>query len=95
MKKKLWIAAGIAAGALVLLLAVIAMQRADFSIQRSTTVAAPPERVFGLVNDFHQWDKWSPWAKLDPAMVTNFEGEAFGAGQSTRGKGTVQWARVR
>lgn len=87
MKRKLLIAAGIATGALVLLLAVIAMQPADFSIQRSTTVAAPPETVFGLVNDFHQWDKWSPWAKLDPAMVTTFEGEALGAGAIYTWKG--------
>ena len=22
--------------------------------------------MFALLNDFHQWGKWSPWEKLDP-----------------------------
>jgi len=26
------------------------------------------------VNDFHQWDAWSPWAKLDPDAKITFEG---------------------
>ena len=24
--------------------------------------------VFDQVNDFHNWEAWSPWAKLDPAV---------------------------
>ena len=37
------------------LVVVIAMQPADFRIERSTTIAAPPEEVFAQVNDFHAW----------------------------------------
>ena len=29
--------------------------------------AAQPAAVFDQVNDFHKWDAWSPWAKLDRA----------------------------
>jgi len=36
--------------------------------------------VFGLVNDFHAWDKWSPWAKLDPNMKTTYGGPPSGLG---------------
>ena len=32
-----------------------------FTITRTTTVAANPEVVHGLVDDFHEWAKWSPW----------------------------------
>lgn len=70
--------------ALVLIMAVfaivVAFQPADFRIERSTAVAAPPAAVFALVNDFHRWDAWSPWAKLDPAMKATFEGPLAGPG---------------
>lgn len=63
-------------------LVVVAIQPADFRITRSTTVAASPETVFKQVNDFHNWDAWSPWAKLDPNMKKNFEGAPAGVGAS-------------
>lgn len=67
---------------IAIFLVVVAMQPADFRIARSTTVAASPEAVFKQVNDFHNWDAWSPWAKLDPAMKKNFEGAPAGVGAS-------------
>ena len=36
--------------------------------------------VFAQVNDFHKWDAWSPWAKLDPAAKVGFEGPEAGQG---------------
>jgi len=32
------------------------------------------------VNDFHNWEAWSPWAKLDPAAKATFEGPSTGTG---------------
>jgi hypothetical protein len=32
------------------------------------------------VNDLHNWEAWSPWAKLDPAVKNTFEGAPAGAG---------------
>jgi predicted enzyme related to lactoylglutathione lyase len=32
------------------------------------------------VNDFHKWQAWSPWEKLDPAMKRTYAGAAGGAG---------------
>jgi uncharacterized protein YndB with AHSA1/START domain len=65
---------------IVLFVVVVAMQPAAYRVERSTKIAAPPATVFPLVNDFHRWDSWSPWAKLDPGMKTTFEGPAAGAG---------------
>jgi len=70
---------GIAA-VLVVLLIVIATRPATYRVERSTRIAAPPDVVFGLVNDFHAWEGWSPWAKLDPAMKTTYGGPASGVG---------------
>ena len=65
---------------LIVFLVVVALQSADFRITRSTTIAAPADVVFAQVNDFHKWDAWSPWAKLDPAMKQTHEGAPAGTG---------------
>jgi hypothetical protein len=63
-----------------LLAAVVVTQPAEFHVARSTAIAAPPERVFGHVNDLHKWEAWSPWARIDPAMTQSYEGSSAGAG---------------
>ena len=77
MLKKILLAVAVI---ILLFVIVVAMQPADFRITRSTTIAAPAETVFAHVNDFHKWDAWSPWAKLDPAMKQAYEGSAAGTG---------------
>jgi hypothetical protein len=64
----------------VLVVVVIAMQPPDFSITRSITITAQPPVIFGQVNDFHNWDAWSPWAKIDPTMKQTYEGSPAGKG---------------
>ncbi len=64
----------------VVLCVVVAMQPADFKITRSATFNAPPEKVFEQVNDFHKWEAWSPWAKIDPNMKTTYSGATSGKG---------------
>jgi uncharacterized protein YndB with AHSA1/START domain len=73
----------IGVAALVAVLAVVvALQSATFRIERKATIAAPDSVVFALVNDFHKWNAWSPWANLDPAMKESHEGPPAGAGAS-------------
>jgi uncharacterized protein YndB with AHSA1/START domain len=43
-------------------------------------VKAPPENIFPLINDFHQWASWSPWENKDPGMKRTFSGTASGRG---------------
>ncbi len=69
---------------LVVLLAVflifVATRPSHFSITRSATFPAPPDKVFPLVNDFHLWNDWSPWAKMDPNCKNSFSGATAGVG---------------
>jgi carbon monoxide dehydrogenase subunit G len=65
---------------LAVLAVVVALQPAQFHIERSTTTAAPPATVFAQVNDFHAWRAWSPWEKLDPNMRRMFDGPGSGVG---------------
>jgi len=71
-----------AAGALVVvvLALIVAMQPSEFRIERSAVIAAPAPAVFAQVDDFHNWEAWSPWAKLDPAAKNSFEGAPAGKG---------------
>lgn len=58
-----------------------------FQVQRKATIAAPPDKVFALIDDFHRWGEWSPWEKLDPAMTRTFDGPASGQGAVYAWKG--------
>jgi len=80
MRKKLILIAGVLAALLLILILVIITRPEDFRVSRSTTINAPPVAVFAQVNNFHQWDAWSPWAKLDPNCKVEFEGPASGTG---------------
>ena len=77
MLKKILI--GVAA-IIAALIGFVAMQPDDFRIERTAIVAAPAPVVFTQVNDFHKWQAWSPWAKLDPAAKATFEGPSAGPG---------------
>jgi uncharacterized protein YndB with AHSA1/START domain len=62
------------------LLAYAATRPDTFRIQRATTIAAPPEKVFALIDDFQQWRAWSPYERKDPAMKRVSSGPARGTG---------------
>lgn len=64
----------------VVLFVIISLQSAEFRVTRSTHVNAPAELVFAQVNDLHNWEVWSPWAKLDPNAKNTYEGSPSGIG---------------
>jgi Polyketide cyclase / dehydrase and lipid transport len=70
--------------AIVLIIAifcvVVAMQPAHYTVERSATINAPAPVVFAQVNDFHKWQAWSPWEKIDPNIKKEFSGAAAGNG---------------
>jgi hypothetical protein len=62
----------------VVLVVFIALQSSTYRVERSAMMNASAPVVFAQVNDFHKWNAWSPWAKLDPAMKQTFEGAPAG-----------------
>jgi hypothetical protein len=56
-------------------------------VTRSAEIAAPPSVAYAHVGDFHRWDAWSPWAKLDRDMQTSYSGQDGAVGSSYRWKG--------
>jgi len=66
--------------AIAVILILAATKPDTFRVQRATTVKAPPEKIFPLINDFHQWGTWSPYENKDPAMKRSYSGAASGKG---------------
>lgn len=66
--------------ALAIVLILAAAKPDTFSVQRAATVKAVPEKIFPLINDFHQWGIWSPYETRDPAMKRSYSGAANGVG---------------
>lgn len=65
---------------IVAALAYIASQPDTYRVVRTKTIPAPPDVTFDLVNDFENWDHWSPWDDLDPDMTKTLKGADEGAG---------------
>ena len=51
-----------------------------FENSRSIVVDAAPAAVHALLDDFHQWTRWSPWEELDPALQRTYSGPETGVG---------------
>lgn len=52
----------------------------QFEVVRTATIAAPASTVRGLLNDFHEWMKWSPWEERDPSQERTHSGPDSGVG---------------
>ena len=64
----------------IVFVVVVAMQPSEFRVARSANISGSAPAVFAQVNDFHKWEAWNPWGKIDPAMKQIYEGAAAGIG---------------
>lgn len=79
MMKKILAAAAIA---IVLFIGYVATRPSQVRVARSASVNAPAAVIYRQVADFHRWEAWSPWEKLDPAMKKTYSGPESGTGAS-------------
>jgi uncharacterized protein YndB with AHSA1/START domain len=47
---------------------------------RSIRIAAPPERVFPMINDLRAMNEWNPFVKADPNIRLDYSGPDHGVG---------------
>ena len=80
MSEALVIIAVILAIAIAAVLILAATKPTTLRVQRSVSINAPPERIFSLISDFHQWVTWSPYEQKDPAMKRTYSGTERGRG---------------
>ncbi|MFZ2162395.1 MAG: SRPBCC family protein [Sideroxyarcus sp.] len=70
----------IAVAVVVLAILIYAATKPDiFHVERTIDIKASPEKIFGLINDFRQWDVWTPYNK-DPAMKKTYSAKTVGTG---------------
>jgi uncharacterized protein YndB with AHSA1/START domain len=65
--------------AVALILIYAATKPDTLHVERAINIKASPEKLFPLINDFHQWDAWTPYNK-DPAMKKTYSGSTSGKG---------------
>jgi uncharacterized protein YndB with AHSA1/START domain len=66
---------------LVVVLLLYASRQPDtYRVERSAVIAAAPEKVYPLIDDFRQWPRWSPWDKMDPAAKITIGSPSSGPG---------------
>ena len=66
--------------AILAVLVMAATKPDNFRMQRSLTINAPADVIYGHIDDFHKWREWSPWEQLDPDLKRSYSGEAHGVG---------------
>jgi hypothetical protein len=92
MIKKIALVVVVLVGAL---LAYAATRPDSLHVERAATIKAQPDKIFPLIDDFHRWQSWSPWEKLDPAMKRAHSGAANGKGAVYEWEGNSQVGQGR
>jgi effector-binding domain-containing protein/uncharacterized protein YndB with AHSA1/START domain len=59
-------------------------------VERSIVIDAPQATVFTVLNGFRQFNRWSPWADIDPNATTSYEGPAAGVGAKMSWSGNAE-----
>src|SRR5882757_5498694 len=76
----LWTVISVIVAAIAAFLLYAATRPNTFSLKRSASIKAPPEKIFPLVNNYRNWGSWSPYETKDPGMKRTFSGAAEGRG---------------
>lgn len=58
------------------------MANDTYTVERRTTIDAPPSAIYPHVEDLHAWQAWSPWEDLDPDLDRTYTGPDKGVGAS-------------
>lgn len=99
MKFVQWALASVGAIALALVLGGFFIP-ATFVVTRTTTIKAPPKKIYDLVVEPRQWTRWSEWSRRDPDMKITYKGPPFGMGarwewvSKSQGTGSMEFTRV-
>jgi uncharacterized protein YndB with AHSA1/START domain len=81
---------GAAVAVLVAVLLLYASTRPGaIHVERSIRIKAPAEMIFPYINDFHQWQAWTPYDK-DSAMKKSYSGSESGPGAHYAWEGDKQ-----
>jgi hypothetical protein len=97
MLKALVLIAGVVVVALGVVVALAMTKPDQFRVERRAEIKAPPDRIYGLIDDLRAWGTWSPYEKKDPGMQRSYSGPERGQGASYAwsGNGNVGAGRMQ
>lgn len=79
-------------GLAVLILGVIVaalVKSPEYRVERSLTIAAPPEALFGWFNSHKKFNEFNPWLKMDPEAKVAYLGPENGVGAASTWEGKL------
>jgi uncharacterized protein YndB with AHSA1/START domain len=76
-------------------LVLAAMKPNTFHLERSITIKAPPEKIYALIDDFHNWSTWEPQDKGDAGIQRTYSGPAAGVGAMSEWQGSGSTGKGR
>lgn len=71
-----------------------------FRVERSVMIAAPADKVYGLISAPAQWKQWTVWNQRDPNMQIAYSGPPQGQGakwswqSASEGNGEMEFVAV-
>ena len=73
----------------------VAVQPNSYDLSRTRTISAPVSVIYNTVEDFRQWEPWSPWKEKEPTLYLKYPEKTAGVGGSYSwtgkdGKGTMK-----
>lgn len=60
------------AGLIFLIVIISFFLPGSYHVERATVINADAAIPYNMAKDFREWDKWSPWHKIDTLMVKNY-----------------------
>jgi hypothetical protein len=82
-------------GLIATVLVIAAVRPGTFSVQRTTSIDAAPDKIFPFIEDFNRWRLWSPYENKDPAMKRTVSGAGSGKGAVYEWDGNSQVGKGR
>ena len=70
--------------------AFAATRPSAFRIARSARIAAPPDKIYPLIDDFHRWPHGRPTRGLDPTMKRTYGGAERASAPPMPGRATTR-----
>jgi uncharacterized protein YndB with AHSA1/START domain len=61
-------------------LVIATTKPSTFHIEKSVVIQAPPQKVYALIGDFHNWPQWAAQDREDATMQRTYSGAASGLG---------------
>lgn len=75
---------------LLVVIGVASRKEDSYTVSRQLRIYAAPDAIYGLISDFRNWPKWSPWEQIDPKMKRDFDGASTGTGSIYRWEGNAK-----